>query len=301
MRILGSGTTPSCFCGAALALAFSTLACSIDDRPLTVADSGAPGSGGGGASGSGGRNGGIDGASDGFGTSTGILLTPSSIGYYDGTNLAGVVGAWYAFGDYYDGGGVLAMPGMGSCPKAGFAMTQCSTVTTPTVSAWFIPDSNGKGMCTSGTAAKVVGLDGGAPDFADIWGAGIGFDLNNPGEASGGVGAKGQYDAPAHGITGIAFDIDTVPVGGHLRVEFPTQGTENASAYWGGATEAFSPIVALDHQEIRWPEVGGPQYVSSPPPFDQTKLQSVWFSVVSNGSSAVDYSFCINNMTALTN
>jgi sugar lactone lactonase YvrE len=39
MRILGSGTSPSCFCGAALALAFSTLACSIDDRPLIVAES----------------------------------------------------------------------------------------------------------------------------------------------------------------------------------------------------------------------------------------------------------------------
>ncbi len=212
------------------------------------------------------------------------------------------MGAWYAFGDYYDdGGGVLAKPGMGSCPKAGFAMAQCSTVTTPTVSAWFVPDSNGKGMCTSGTAAMVVGLDGGAPDYTDIWGAGIGFDLNNPGEASDRVGVKDQYDAPAHGITGIAFDIDAVPVGGHLRVEFSTQGTENAAAYWEGPTEYLSPLVAPGHQEIRWHEVGGPEYVSSPPPFDPTKIQSVWFDVVSNGSSAVDYSFCINNMTALTN
>jgi hypothetical protein len=171
MGSAGLNTSPNRFCAVALALALSTLACSIDDRTLRVADSGATGSGGRGTAGSGGRNGGVDGASDGFGTATGILLTPSSLGFYDGTNLAGVVGAWYAFGDYYDGGGVLAMPGMGSCPKAGFAMAQCSTVSTPTVSAWFVPDSKGKGMCTSGTAATVVGLDGGAPDYSDIWGA----------------------------------------------------------------------------------------------------------------------------------
>jgi hypothetical protein len=291
--------SPNRSCAAALALVFSTLACSIDDRPLTVADSGAPGSGGNGPAGSGGRNGGVDGASDGFGTSTGILLTPSSIGYYDGTNLAGVVGAWYAAGDYYDGDGVLAMPGMGSCPKAGFSMAQCSMVTTPTVSAWFVPDSNGKGMCTSGIAAKVIGLDGGPPDYAHIWGAGIGFDLNNPGEASGGVGVKGQYDAPAHGITGIAFEIDTVPVG--FRVALSTQSTEDASANGGVLTEYQLPIVAPGRLEIRWPAVGGPGWVSSAPPFDPTKIQSVWFSVGSNDLSAVDYSFCINKMTALTN
>jgi hypothetical protein len=211
----GSKTSPNRFCAAALALAFSALDCSIDNRPLTVSDSGA---GGRGAAGSGGRNGEVDGASDGVGTSTGILLTPNSIGFYDGTNLAGVVGAWYAFGDYSDGGDVLAMPGMGSCPKAGFAMTQCSTVTTPTVGKPFVPDSSGKGMCTPGTAAMVVGLDGGAPDYTDIWGTGIGFDLNNLGDPDGGVRLKGQYDTPAHGVTGIAFDIDTVPVGGHLHL-----------------------------------------------------------------------------------
>jgi hypothetical protein len=58
-------------------------------------------------------------------------------------------------------------------------MTQCSTVITPTVGKPFVPDSSGKGMRTSGTAAMVVGLDGGAPDHADIRGTGIGFDLNN--------------------------------------------------------------------------------------------------------------------------
>ena len=288
MKFRGLKTNPNRFCVAALALAISTLACSVDERPLTVAASGAGGSGG-------------RGPADTGGSSSGILLTPSSLGFYDGTNLAGVVGAWYAFGDYSDGIDVLGVPGMGSCPKAGFAATQCSTVTTPTVGARFIPDSGGKGMCTSGTAAMVVGLDGGSPDYGNIWGAGIGFDLDNPDGADGSVGVKGLYNASTHGIAGIAFDIDVVPDGGHLRVEFPTQGTENAAAYWDGPTEYLSPIVTPGHEEIRWSQVGGPEYVSSPPPFDPTKLESVWFEVVSNASSPVHYSFCISNVTALTN
>jgi hypothetical protein len=204
------------------------------------------------------------------GPKSSILLTPNSAGFYDGTNPAGVVGAWYAFEDYSDGLGVPALPGMGSCPMAGFAATQCSMVTTPTTGASFMPDSNGKGMCTSGTAAMVVGLAGGAPDYTDIWGAGIGFDLTNPGGADGGVGVKGQYNAPAYGITGVAFNIDAVPVGGHVRVEFPTLGTESATAYWEGPIDYLSPLVAPGHQEIRWPEVGGPGWVSSsffPSPF----------------------------------
>ncbi len=81
MGRLGLKTSRNRLRGAALILGFSALACSIDDRPLTVADSGTLGSGAGVTSGSGGRNGGVDGASDGLGTSTGILLTPNSIGF----------------------------------------------------------------------------------------------------------------------------------------------------------------------------------------------------------------------------
>jgi hypothetical protein len=261
-------TSPNRFCAAFLALALLTLACSADDRqPLP------PG---------------------------GVLLTPNSVGAYDGTNLAGVAGVWYAYVDYSDGLGVGATPGTGSCPEAGFTEAQCSTVTTPTVGAPFMPDSNGKGVCTSGAAATVIGLNGGSPDFVNIWGAGIGFDLDFPGEVDGSGGVKGQYDASAHGITGIAFDIDAVPPGGNFRLEFPTEGTESNAAYWEGPTQYLSPIGSPGHKEIRWSDVGGPDWLSSPPLFDPTKLESVWFHVVSNALYPVDYSFCINNVIALT-
>ena len=269
MKCRESETSPNRFRVAALALALSTPGCSADDRkPLPAG---------------------------------GIPLTPSSVGAYDGTNLAGVAGVWYAFVDYSDGLGVGATPGTGSCPEAGFTEAQCSKVTTPTVGAPFMPDSNGKGMCTSGTAATVIGLNGGSPDYVNIWGAGIGFDLNFPGEVDGSGGVKGQYDALAHGMTGIAFDIDSVPTGGSFRLEFPTQSTEGNAAYWEGPTPYLSPIGSPGHKEIRWSGVAGPDWLSSPPRFDPTKVESVWFHVVSNASAPVDYSFCINNIIALTN
>jgi len=109
------------------------------------------------------------------------------------------------------------------------------------------------------------------------------------------------YDAPAHGVSGFAFDIDAVPPWGHLRVGFATRGTENDAAYWGGASMDQSPIFSPGHYEIRWPDVGGPLYLPSPPAFDPTKLESIRFHVVSNNVQAVPFSFCISNLILLTN
>jgi hypothetical protein len=138
----------------------------------------------------------------------------------------------------------------------------------------------------------------------------IGFDLNNPGMTLPDGGAtttdaasappKGQYDAPAHGITGVAFDVDAPP-SGSMRVEFQTLGTESNAAWWGGATSNASPLTSGGHYEIRWPAVGGPSYLTDPPLFDPTKLESVVFHVFGNASAAVPYSICVNNVTLLTN
>ena len=200
---------------AALGLAISTLACSVDERLLTVADSG-----------TGGSHGNVPG---------GILLTPSSAGTYDGSNPAGVVGAWWSTGDDY---GPTAIRGTGDCPMAGFPNADCSVINMPTPGKPFAPDPNGL-MCTSGIAARVLSDDGGTADYMAIWGNMIAFDLNVPlavdgdGGAEAGVGSidsggatKGEYDAPAHGITGLAFDIYTPPAPGNFRVEFTIQGTE---------------------------------------------------------------------------
>src|SRR4029078_4286763 len=112
---------------------------------------------------------------------------------------------------------------------------------------------NGRGMCASGTSAQVIAGSDGTLAWPSIWGKIIGCDIATPDPSP--MPVVGTYDAPAHGITGFAFDIDAPPVGGHLRVMFATPGTENHPAYWDGAVSDASPISGPGHYELRWPEV----------------------------------------------
>jgi hypothetical protein len=160
-------------------------------------------------------------------------------------------------------------------------------------------------MCTSGTAAKVINTAGTTtPAYSAIWGAGIGFDLNNGGTDDGGTGEKLPWDATAHGVTGFSFHIDTPPVGGQMRVEFPTSvaigTTDINAAYWGGATMNLSPFNKAGDYSFHWTDVGGPMYLANAMPFDKTKILSMQFHVVTNTSSAIDFSYCISNLRALT-
>lgn len=94
-------------------------------------------------------------------------------------DAAGRVGAWYTYNDESAGG-----------------------VQTPSGDE-FTPESGGAGG--SAYAATMTGSG-----FTE-WGAGMGFDLNNPGDDSGGAGTKGLWDGSA--FTGIAFRArGTVPV-----------------------------------------------------------------------------------------
>ena len=170
--------------------------------------------------------------------STGIPLVADQNGHYDGSNPAGVVGNWWSAGDDYGLDGTL---GGGSCRADGFAASACSVLNTPTPGTFFQPDPTGR-MCTSGVTAQVVPDATGNLAWSAIWGNIIGFDVNNPGSITDGTSMRGVYDAPAHGITGFAFDIDGVKMDGHLRVAFQTQGTENNAAYYGGASMDVSPI-----------------------------------------------------------
>jgi len=201
-------------------------------------------------------------------------------------------------GDYY---GIDGTPGTGPCPTAGFPMTACSVLTTPTPGMPFRPDPSGKGMCTSGIAAQVLTGSDGQPVWSSIWGNIIGLDLVDLGTDRWSTGGP-RYDAAAHDITGLSFDMDAVPPGGHLRVGFATAGTERDPAYWAGATDDLSPITAPGHYEMRWAEIGGPKYLgSAAPPFDPTMLKWITFNVVSTTSSSIPYAFCISNATLLTN
>ena len=227
------------------------------------------------------------------GTTAGVALLPDATGWVDkGATVPTMIqGAWYAYGDGIGSDGTNAT---GDCEKLGLhAVSECSVITKPSFGAF--PNTAGK-MCTAGTAAKVINLTTAAmPDYNNIWGAGIGLDLNNSG---GDAGVKAPYNATANGVTGIAFDIDTLPLAG-LRVEFPTPATTAAAAFWGG-TLALSPV-KMGHNEFHWRDVGGPFYLTTPPAFDPTAILSMQFHVPSGTAAPADYSFCVSNVTALTN
>jgi hypothetical protein len=161
--------------------------------------------------------------------------------------------------------------------------------------------NTGGSMCTTGTAAKVLDIPGmtGMPDYSNMWGAGIGVDLN----ASGGDNSvKMPYNATMNGVTGISFKIDTPPLGG-FRVEFPIPATEGGSAgsdYWGADSSYPSSPVAAGVNVIHWADVKSPAAATaSPIAFDPMAILSIQFHVPSSTSSATPYMFCISELTFL--
>jgi serine/threonine protein kinase len=220
--------------------------------------------------------------------STGVALVPRADGSFDKRNAAGVVGHWRASGDAYPPEG--KPDEAGTCPRAGFPRSACAVIATPRLGQRFRPDPSGRGMCTSGRVAPVVRDKTGNYAYGPIWGASIGFDL-----ASSEHGRV--YDAIAHGITGVAFDIDVVPEG-LMRIAFTMPGGKGT--YWGGAKRGYSPINTPGRYEIRWPEVNGPFWLPDPPLFDPRKIESIQFGVPAS-FIPVPFSFCIKNVEMLTN
>lgn len=250
-------------------------------------------------------------------TFTGDPLVPTSTGFVQDngpSGKTGVIGPWYA---YADSAGPMANAtdtdfADSSCKKGGFTADQCTSVTTPTPGGTFPPDAVTGALCTQGVAAQVINGSNGSPDYSDLWGGGIAFDFNNPG---GDAGPKGDFDLSKW--TGIGFDFygSTVPMN-KMRVNFPFDGEHGGtdSPYWEGATKdhsdlntsAMTPATA-QHVTIHWADIGGPLYLTTqtnpvtPPPFDPTKAQSIQFQVFTNTSTTVPYSFCVANLTLLTN
>ena len=222
-------------------------------------------------------------------------LVPTADGFFDGLNAAGILGAWYSYGDWYGGPDPAApMAGGGDCGKANYTADQCSAITAPAPGQPFM-NTGGK-MCTTGTAAKVLDMM-----YSAMWGAGIGFDTNNAGN-DGGTG-KNAWDAGAHNVTGLSFHIDMPPTGGQMRVEFPTNAltgtTDINAAYWGGETMNLSPFTKTGDYTIKWADVGGPMYLTPHMPFDKTKIISVQFHVVTNTSSSIPFDYCVSNLRSL--
>ena len=155
----------------------------------------------------------------------------------------GFVGSWFAFGD---GVGPDDMAADSDCVgKGGFLPSQCSQILTPIPGEPFAPDQE-NGMCTAGTAAEVIsGADGGAPDSADLWGAGIGVDFNDTSDAG---STRQTFDLSQY--SGLSFDFSgSIIPAGKMRVLFPFmgQGSGNNSLgdppYWAAnTTDNYSTV-----------------------------------------------------------
>jgi hypothetical protein len=234
-------------------------------------------------------------SSSGVGVDSGTLmevpLEPTSTGAVQNAAL-GIVGHWYAWGDGWGANG--APPG--ACEtKGGHPPASCSSIAWPAASphdggaADFPPSAQGQ-MCLTGTAAQVTGRP---LDYTNIYGIGIGLDLNN-------AGTRLPYDAPSYHVVGFKFSLSGLPgAPGTVRVEFPIVAT-NASG------DAYAETVSAGTTEITvlWTDAAlQPSFTptsGSEPPFDPSSVESILFHVVSSTSAPVQVSsFCVGNLTAL--
>jgi hypothetical protein len=245
-------------------------------------------------------------------TGTGGFMDTGGVrGAGGGTEVA-VVGDWYAFGDGVGPNAGVADAGTdytdSDCVKnGGFPPESCTQITTPTPGQPYSPtDPATNKYCTYGQAAMVL-LKNGMPDYADLWGGGIGLNFNPAGDG----GAAGYADLSAY--TGIAFDFsgNLVPFQS-MRVDFPFLGQHGGDApYWQGAIRASSPLTGTtaspQHVEIKWADIGGPFYLLQQTPpidltsyaFDPRAVQAIQFLVFTNTAAATPYNFCVANL-ALT-
>jgi hypothetical protein len=106
------------------------------------------------------------------------------------------------------------------------------------------------------------------------------------------------FDATAHGVTGIAFDLDRVPDAG-LRVLFPTPSDAVALGpdYWGAAEYYLPSPVQIGTNVVPLSEVFSPEAV--PTPLDTHGLTQIGFLVASNPAARTNFSFCVSNLRLL--
>lgn len=254
-------------------LVLAVTACS--DSSGTPADA-PPGAGGGGTmpSGSGGSStpgpgGGTGGdatssGNGGAATATGnmVPLTVDATGWVDkGGNTVGIQGPWYSYDDCTDS------PGM------------CTMNHTPGMGAF--ANMDGK-MCTKGTTYAVKA----EADFSKEWGAGIALDLNN----TGGMDAmKAPFDATAAHVIGFAMNITGTAPG--LRVNITSVAAGNDSHYKAGMVGANSVLLS---------QVKQGSWVKMPAALDPTHLLAIQFQIPSVMGKAMDFDFCVEGLSAIT-
>jgi hypothetical protein len=314
---------------AVLASVSLTAACSGDDSSGDDDDAGSGGSGATGGSGTTGGSGGTGNTDCMPGGNT--KLVPNDTGWIDKTDLCndvGVQGAWYPYGDQYGTGN-----GAKKCLTWGNHMpAECAQITTPNPEVMAFPNVNGE-MHTAGTAETVLPCIAGSKaattptsgcnplpgnDYASMWGAGIGFDLNADKGPPEGTGMKSVWNPADHGVVGIRFTIVNAPP--KLRVEFPMMLTAAEAAadtpvpvttmppttddhsagapYWqaqklGDGKYPASPVVE-GVNTVLWSEVQVPKLGVYT--WDPARILGIQWHVPT-GSAPLNYDFTIKDVT----
>jgi hypothetical protein len=298
--------------------------CSSGCATVDADSGGSGGSGGTGATGGSGGSGGSTGADSGF---LALPIVASSTGYVAPGNVEGVLGAWYAYGDGWGSNG--RPPGV--CEAAGHAASACSVITYPLPSvADAGPDATGPGFpptpagsqsfCIHGSAAVVANIvDGGTgPDYSNIFGIGLGLNLNTMGSA---IAAYNANTATTKPIVGFQFSITGAAAvtaeGASIRVAVPMVGQPTSDEYFNNGSCAVAVdgpyqflFVANAASSIAALSIGmSPGGYTAPTTqtvstFDPTKIQAIQFDIVS--STMIDGQaptptggVCISNLTLL--
>jgi hypothetical protein len=218
----------------------------------------------------------------------GVNLMPNEEGFMKtDENALGIQGAWYSFGC---AGAVIE-------PKEGSRY-----------------DNPGK-MCFKGTAPMVTDQDGdGSLDYSTIWGAGIGFDLcaqsaEEAGDASvgdaGATPAKYPLSACPYNpdlvtkMIGVGVRFSGTVNATELRVQF-NEGDSVANSYYKVTPAQVASGLSLK-VEFKDPLVKTHYNTKlKPGGADPNNILAVQFQVPTNDTAAVDWDFCVEEITALT-
>jgi hypothetical protein len=220
----------------------------------------------------------------------GIEVVPDPAGRVDEPEL-GIRGQWFSYGDNDD---EYPQP----CTNIGkHAAAECSLVAFPeALPALKFPTQNGL-LCTAGVVGEAVPCGLGVPnctpnvaDFSNMWGAGIGLDFDldvSSGERD--PLARSPWDAHAHHIAGVAFDLQLFDDGGlggpHLRIEFPMLLPDTLKVQPGQVSFGLS-----DKDKDKWatPVVGDPpaDYPDAPAPSEEHPKGSPYWGARAVFSSA---------------
>jgi hypothetical protein len=239
----------------------------------------------------------------------------------------GIMGGWYS---YYDCDGQPWRPewpaGLG-CSKPDPDLVNWDMTPGWTTSA--------KKVCLKGTAARVEGGPGMAPQYDLQFGAGLGFNLNhdpwnpvvpceqnsdcasnfcnNPDEPPDQEPAPGQcfndpqpYDATKYGVKGFRFDITEGTPGTHAPATLAVR--LRVSSVPVEAAHFIKIAVPALNQAVSWAqdsiapsasEVEQGTWITDPTPFTPEAILSIEFEVYTNNQAPKPYDFCVSNFRVL--